>query len=37
MAGTRHASPYGKQMAREIAYEITIQGGLVVTRHRGRL
>ena len=31
MAGTRHASPYGKQMAREIAYEITIQGGLVVT------
>ncbi len=31
MAGTRRASPYGKQMAREIAYEITIQGGLVVT------
>lgn len=31
MAGTRRASPYGKQMAREIAYEITLQGGLVVT------
>lgn len=31
MAGTRRASPYGKQMAREIAYEITVQGGLVVT------
>lgn len=31
MAGTRRASPYGKQMAREIAYEITVQGGLVAT------
>lgn len=31
MAGTRRASPYGMQMAREIAYEITLQGGLVAT------
>ena len=31
MAGTRRASPYGIQMARSLAFQITREGGLVIT------
>ena len=31
MAGTRHATPYGRKAAGELAYQITRLGGLVVT------
>jgi DNA processing protein len=31
MAGTRHCSEYGRRMADKLAYEITKQGGLVVS------
>ena len=31
MAGTRDASPYGKQVANELAFQITRLGGLVIT------